>query len=230
MTTTILLFDVDGTLLLSGGAGTRALTRAFEELFGVPDGFTDIPVAGRTDPVIFDDALMRAGLTASVAARGQFQDRYCDLLEEEIVYAGPRKGVMPGVRDLLSELATRQEICCALLTGNFARSARIKLEHFELWRFFACGAYGDDAAARDHLVPIAVERARRCGVEVLASTQVVVVGDTPADVQCARAAGVRSVVVATGGFDQRALRACGAGAVLPDLSDTSAFTDLLTVG
>lgn len=230
MTQTLILFDVDGTLLLSGGAGTRALTRAFEELFGVPDGFTGIPVAGRTDPLIFGEALSRARLTAGASARERFQNRYCDLLEEEIVHPGPRKGVMPGVRTLLAELATRPEIWCALLTGNFARAARIKLEHFELWPFFACGAYGDDAPERDHLVPIAVERARKRGAEVRVPNQVIVVGDTPADVRCARAAGARAIAVATGGFDQPALDACGASAVLADLSDTAAFVDLVEAG
>ena len=230
MTTTLLLFDIDGTLLLSGGAGTRALTRAFDEMFGVPDGFTGIPVAGRTDPLIVDEALARAEVTAGPVERERFRARYCDLLEEEIVHPGPRKGVMPGVRVLLVELSTRPEICCALLTGNFARAARIKLEHFELWSFFACGAYGDDAPERDHLVPIAVERARQRGIDVQVPTQVIVVGDTPLDVQCATAAGARSVAVATGGFDEHVLRANGASAVLTDLSDTAAFIDLLDVG
>ena len=227
MRTTLILFDIDGTLLFSGGAGSRALTRTFEELFGVPNGFNGISVAGSTDPIILGQALMRAKLTVSSTMHQQFRERYCDLLEEEIIYPGPRKGLMPGVHTLLVELARHPEVCCALLTGNFARAARIKLEHFDLWSFFSCGAYGDDATERDQLGPVAIKRARQLGANVGTSSQVLVVGDTPADVQCAKAVGARSVAVATGGFDQAALHACSASAVLADLSDTKKFIDLL---
>ena len=89
--TKLVLFDIDGTLLLSGGAGKRALTRTFEELFGVVDGFDGIPVAGRTDLLIFNDALTRAGMTAESVMLGRFHIRYCDLLEKEILNPGPKK-------------------------------------------------------------------------------------------------------------------------------------------
>ena len=216
--TTLVLFDIDGTLLLSGGAGKRALTRAFEELFGVADGFDGIPVAGRTDRLIFNDALARADLTAEPATRERFHIRYCDLLEEEILNPGPRKGVMPGVRTLLARLETRSGVSCALLTGNVARAARIKLEHFDLWHFFTFGAYGEDARERDQLVQIAVDRARQHGVNVRSAAQVVVVGDTPLDVKCAVVAGARSVAVATGSFDEASLGEQGANrrTVRPD--------------
>ena len=126
----------------AGGAGKRALNRTFQELFGVLDGFEGIPVAGRTDQLIFNDALARGRVTAVESVRTRFYSRYCDLLEEEITLPGPRKGVMPGVRKLLARLGTREDVTCALLTGNFARPARIKLEHFGLWSYFVCGAYG----------------------------------------------------------------------------------------
>ena len=134
---------------------------------------------------------------------------------------------MPGVRTLLARLETRADLSCALLTGNFARAARIKLEHFDLWRFFTFGAYGEDAPERDQLVPIAVDRARQHDVNVQSATQVVVVGDTPLDVRCAAVAGARSVAVATGSFDEASLAEQGATAVLPDLTDTKAFIDLI---
>ena len=223
----LILFDIDGTLLLSGGAGKRALNRAFEELFGVAGGFDGIPVAGRTDPLIFTDALERAGVTARPAVRRRFHQRYCELLGEEILGPGPRKGLMPGVRALLARLGARSDVVCALLTGNVARAARIKLEHFDLWSCFACGAYGDDAASRDELLPIAVDRARRQGIDVPSAAQVVVVGDTPLDIRCAQRSGARSVAVATGPFDEAALRRHGADSVLPDLANTGAFIDFL---
>ncbi len=223
----ILLFDIDGTLLLSGKAGYRALTRTFEELFGVALGFDDIPVAGMTDETILTAALERAGVPADFGTRERFHSRYCELFADEIHFPGPRKGLMPGVAVLLETLSRYDNIRCGLVTGNFARPAQIKLEHFELWRFFHFGAYGDDAPVRDELVPIAVERARRSGVEVERAGDVVVIGDTPLDVQCAAAAGARSVAVATGSYDEAALRGTGAHTVLADLSDADAVVDLL---
>ena len=212
--TTLLLFDIDGTLLVSGGAGKRALNRAFEALFGAAGAFDGVPVAGRTDPLLLDDAAAGAGLTLDSEQRARFHDRYCDFLELEILQPGPRKGLMPGVEELLTHLEPRPDLCIGLLTGNFARSAQIKLDHFRLSRFFTCGAFGDDAPDRDALVPIAVERACDMGV---------VVGDTPLDVRCAKAAGARSIAVAIGPFDERALSAHGATAVLHDLRAPEIF-------
>ena len=223
----ILLFDIDGTLLLSGKAGYRALTRTFEEFFDVARGFDGIPVAGMTDEIILTAALERAGVTAGVETRAQFHTRYCELFADEIHFPGPRKGLMPGVAALLETLSQYDEVRCGLVTGNFASPARIKLEHFNLWRFFHFGAYGDDASARDELVPIAVERARSDGVVVARAGDVVVIGDTPLDVQCAAAAGARSVAVATGSYGEATLRETGAHAVLADTSDTDAVVTLL---
>ncbi len=226
----ILLFDIDGTLLLSGRAGYRALTRAFEELFGVERGFDHVPVAGMTDDLILTDALARADVPADDEARAHFHRRYCELFADEIHFPGPRKGLMPGVSRLLDRLSQIDQIRCGLVTGNFAKPARIKLAHFEVWHFFHFGAYGDDAPVRDELVPIAVERAGRDGVRVEAAADVVVIGDTPLDVQCAAAAGARSIAVATGNYDEAALRQTDAHAVLADLSDTDAVVELLLAG
>ena len=229
--TTLVLFDIDGTLLLSGGAGKRALNETFEELFGVAGGFDGIPVAGRTDPLLLDEALARHGMTAAPDLRVRFHDRYCDLLAERILDPLPRKGLMPGVRSLLARLDGCADIASALLTGNFARAARIKLEYFGLWEHFACGAYGDDAASRDELVPVAIARARRQGIDIRSPAQVVVVGDTPLDIRCAHTAGAWSVAVATGPYGEADLRAHNADRVLADLGDTGACIDLLeTVG
>ena len=221
--TRLLLFDIDGTLLLSGGAGKRALNRTFEEMFGVADAFAGIPVAGRTDLLILDDALERAGVAAGAGARARFLTRYCTHFEREILHSGPRKGLMPGVRPLLDRLRGTPGVACALLTGNIARAARVKLEHFEIRSHFVCGAYGDDAPRRDDLVPIAVERARRAGIDVDSPREAVVIGDTPLDAQCAAAAGARAVCVATGPFTEDELRRAGADAVLPDLTDPERF-------
>lgn len=220
---TLLLFDIDGTLLLSGGAGKRALNRAFADMFAVSDAFDGVPVAGRTDTLIFEDALVRSSVEADATARAGFYARYYVCLAEEIQRPGPRKGLMPGVSRLLERLAGESDLTCGLLTGNVASAARIKLEHFGLWRHFVCGAYGDDAPERDDLVPIAVARARRAGVRIEARQHAVVVGDTPLDVRCAAAGGARSIAVATGGYEEAALHASGADVVLPDLADAERF-------
>jgi phosphoglycolate phosphatase-like HAD superfamily hydrolase len=131
---------------------------------------------------------------------------------------------MPGIRELLDVLDQRDDVFLALLTGNFEAGARIKLEHFDLWRYFRCGAFGDDAADRNALVPFAVARARECGLaDPIAPEQILVVGDTPHDVACARAVGATPVGVATGGFTVEQLRESGADIVFETLADPGQF-------
>lgn len=223
----LVLFDIDGTLILTGGAGGRAMTRAFEDVFGVAQAFAGIPMAGRTDRAILQDALARAGLTMNPASFDRFRQRYYACLREEIQLPGPGKGVMPGTRDLLDELNRIEGVSVALLTGNFAEAARIKLEYFGLWRYFPWGVFGDDVIDRAILVSRALQEARGRGVPIDAPRQLLIVGDTPHDVACARAAGARALAVATGGFDRATLDAAGADLVLPDLRDRAAFRRLL---
>ena len=224
----LVLFDIDGTLVLTGGAGLRAMNRAIEETLGHADGLDGIPLAGRTDWSILVDAAGRVGREVDDPLLRILRDRYVASLAEEIQHPGKgTKAVMPGVRELLDELAVRDDVFVGLLTGNFEEGARIKLGHFDLWRYFACGAFGGDAADRNALVPFAVERAQQCGLPQIATTDVLVVGDTPHDVACAHAAGAVPVAVATGGYTVEQLRASGSDIVFPDLSDTHAFLRLL---
>jgi phosphoglycolate phosphatase-like HAD superfamily hydrolase len=224
----LLLFDIDGTLVLTGGAGGRAMTRAFRDVFGVDDAFRGIPMPGRTDPLIVADAVTRAGVTADPTRLEAFRTRYHACLREEIAYDGRgRKGVMPGIRALLDALAARDDVLLALLTGNYTEAARIKLEYFGLWRYFACGAFGEEAPARNDLVPIALARALACGGSADRLGRVVVIGDTPLDVACAHSAGALAVGVATGGHSAEELAQAGAHEVFEDLSETSRFLALL---
>jgi len=228
--TTLLLFDIDGTLILSGRAGLRALNRAFEHATGVPDGFRGINAAGRTDGYLLDEAARRAGLTLTPGLRALIHERYCETLSEEILLPGEgRKAVMPGVRPLISALDRRDDVVLALLTGNFRRSARIKLEYFDLWSPFRFGAFADDASDRNLLVPIALDRARAAGHEPRAD-RVIVIGDTPLDIECAHAGGVRALGVATGSHPADELRAAGAYEVFEDLSETDAVLTALGIG
>ena len=225
---TIVLFDIDGTLIRSGGAGSRAMSRAFEDIFGIAGAFDGIPMAGRTDKRILQDAVVRAGIDPTDPSLQQFREHYFRRLREMLSGSAYREP-LPGVRPLLDALSARSDVFLTLLTGNCEEGARAKLEHFDLWKFFSCGAYGDDADDRNDLFAVAMANARACGVPSLPADRAIVVGDTELDVKCAIAAGARSVAVATGTSSADALRQAGADTVFPDLSDTGAFLRLLDV-
>jgi phosphoglycolate phosphatase-like HAD superfamily hydrolase len=217
---TVLLFDIDGTLVLTGGAGGRAMTRAFEELYGVGNAFEGVPFNGRTDAWILSRAAAAHGIDDEAIAR--FKPLYLDYLAEELHRPGPRKGVMPGVGPLLDELSRRDDVYLALLTGNFERGACLKLEYFDLWRYFTCGAFGDTTHDRNGLLAQALARIEVCGGPQIAPADVVIIGDTPLDVGVAIAGGARSMAVATGSHTTDELRASGADVVFQDLTDLEA--------
>src|SRR5471032_3271030 len=219
---TLILFDIDGTLVLTGGAGGRAMTLAFAEIFAVPNAFQGIPMAGRSDAWILNDAADAYGIPADSPDLARFRDAYARHLAIELDKPGvARKGLMPGVRELLDALAPRTDVYLALLTGNYEEGARLKLEYFDLWRYFRCGAFGDAAPHRNVLVPKALARVEACGGPAFTPASAIVIGDTPLDVGCAQHAGARSLAVATGNHSVEQLRAAGADVVMKDLSDTN---------
>jgi phosphoglycolate phosphatase len=224
----LILFDIDGTLVLTGGAGMRAMNRACEDLVGHDSALDGVAVAGRTDWIILHDVLQRHGMTLDTDTLEELRRRYVTHLAEEMQHPGTGiKNTMPGIRELLDALQRRDDTALGLLTGNFLEGARIKLEYFDLWKYFACGAFGGDAADRNALVPVALRRARECGLPAFTSADVFVVGDTPHDIACAHAGGATPVGVATGSYTVEQLRDCGAQIVFRDLSDTDAFLRLL---
>lgn len=224
----LILFDIDGTLLLSGRAGLRAMTRAFEQTFAITNAFAGESFGGRTDSYLVSKALQAAGLPDTPEQHERFRGSYIPLLADEIQHPGTgHKGLMPGARELLEALDDYDHLHLALLTGNYREAAEIKLQHFELWDFFEWGAFSDDAADRNALVPIARRRAETYDIPPEAIERVTVIGDTPHDIECARVAGARSIAVATGGFTVDQLREFGAEEVLPDLSDTMKVLSLL---
>ena len=227
--TRLVLFDIDGTLVLTGGAGKRAMDRAFEDAFGVTDAFAEVPMGGRTDRFLIERGLERWGIPVTRDALDRFRDRYLTHLTRSIHEPGHgAKGTMPGVAALLDALDARPQVATALLTGNYAAGARIKLEHFGLWHRFGWGVFGDDHAERDALARAAVAQAPARGVVLARPSQAVVVGDTPLDIACARAAGARVVAVATGGHSLDELRACAPDLALPDLRDLDVVVDLVS--
>jgi len=222
----LLLFDIDGTLVLTGRAGLRAMVRAFRELFGHDDPFAGVAMAGRTDTFLLSEALGGLGLADDEATHARFREIYLQFLSEEIEQPGTgRKGVMPGVRPLLDALAAQNGFHLALLTGNYREAARIKLSHFDLWHFFPWGVFGDESPDRNMLA----KRARDRAAEQIptSTTDIVVVGDTPFDIECARAIGARAIGVGTGGHSTSELREVGADIVFEDLRDTKAVLDAL---
>jgi phosphoglycolate phosphatase-like HAD superfamily hydrolase len=216
----IVLFDIDGTLVLTGRAGLRGMTAAFSRLYGSASALDGIPVAGRTDRAIVSEALRAAGQRVTSEEILRLRDAYIADLQVEIgkPVADP-SGVLPGVEALLEELESQPGVSVGLLTGNFEAGARIKLGHFDLWKRFPFGAFGDDHDDRNALVPVALASARDAGVEAASPDRVVVIGDTPLDIACARAHGARAVAVATGSYSSDELQAAGADVVVPTLVD-----------
>ena len=223
----VILFDIDGTLVHTGGAGGRAMLRAFAEFFELGDRLGPMSVAGRTDYWIVAEMARRHGIDFSPGALGSFKTSYVSHLEKEMHMPGPGKGVMPGVTRLLDALEARDDVHLGLLTGNFEAGARIKLGYFDLWRYFPFGAFGDKTPDRNALLEVALARVETGGGPSASRDDVTIVGDTPLDVEVAKAGGARSLAVATGSYEADPLRASGADVVLDDLGDLIAVLDAL---
>jgi phosphoglycolate phosphatase len=209
------LFDVDGTLLLTQGAGRDALSRALRDQFGVDDDLTGISFGGRTDLLILADICARHGLAFRDGEQARFWDRVA--FHMRVLMDPPRGSLLPGVPALLDAVSAEPTWVRALLTGNMSEMARIKLSSFGVYERFAWGAFGEEAPDRDALAKLAVRRAaERHGVT---PDRCIVVGDTEHDIACARAAGARVVAVATGGRSQEELLTHAPDLALRDLTD-----------
>ena len=220
----LVLFDIDGTILLSGGAGRRAITAALSEAVDTVDAFSGIRFDGKTDPQIVGELLAAAGHEHHDEARvAALCERYVTLLEQELSGRTTDTVLMPGVPELLDRLEAEDAVVLGLLTGNLARGARLKLSAAGISpERFRVGAYGSDSAHRPELPAVAARRAEPFFGRIPAGQEVVIIGDTPADIYCGSGIGARALAVATGGYDVEALAACGPHAVFSDLSDTAA--------
>jgi phosphoglycolate phosphatase-like HAD superfamily hydrolase len=226
----LVLFDIDGTLVLSGRAGVRAMNLAFDRLHAHGDALDGVAIAGRTDRAIVTDAMAKIGVDPTDASIEALRDAYVERLRVEIGRppAEHPSLVLPGVSAMLDALAAEPRAVTALLTGNFHLGAAVKLQHFDLWHRFQFGAYGDRHVDRRQLVPVALEQARAAGLADASAAEVVIIGDTPHDVDCAKAHGARVLAVATGGFDRAALTACGADLAVDTLEDVPALLSWMT--
>lgn len=228
----LVLWDVDGTLLTTSGIAQRAFDLAAAHVLGRPPGAHEVRMSGKTDPSIALEILAFAGL-AGDAARALVPEMLARL-EWELAAAGDavrtEGRVHPGVEAVLARLHAEPAVLQSLLTGNTAANGVFKVQAFGLdrWLDLEVAAFGSDNHDREQLVAVAVERAARLRGRRFAPDQVVVVGDTPRDLACARAAGAVCVLVATGRFGVDELAGTGADAVLADLSDVDAAVALLT--
>jgi len=220
----LVLFDIDGTLLLSDGAGRRAIHRALNEVFGTT-GPTDYFFDGKTDPQIVRELMRLAGHgNEHIDARMErLFERYLELLHEELSDPSHHPYALPGVPELLDALESRAHVILGLLTGNLERGARAKLEAVGLNPArFRVGAYGSDHEDRPELPAIAAARTKRqLGIDVTGNA-IVVIGDTPADLTCGKALGASAIGVATGRYTVEQLRRHDPIEVFRDLSDTDA--------
>ena len=221
----VILFDIDGTLIRSGGAGKFAMEAAMKNAFGLTKVRDNVPYSGRTDQAIGGDLLRENDIDVTDATMRALRAAYLDALPRSLVEQGGT--VCAGIPEILRELAPRPDVLLGLITGNVREGARIKLTHFGFWDTFALGGYGDihtdrNDVARDALRQVHEHLGRRVPLE-----EVWVIGDTPLDVQCARAIGARAVAVATGWHAIEELHATDADHVMADFADPAALLSVL---
>ena len=218
----LVLFDIDGTLLSSGMAGSDAMTLAFAELFQIDHAFRGIRMSGKTDPAILREAMANHCLQEAEHDLARFHERYVTHLRRTLQEPERPRRLMPGIPRVLEVLQTHSDLLLGLLTGNTVMGAQLKLESFGLWHYFRLGAYGSDSGDRNALVPIAQERARALVSRPIPAERVFVIGDTPRDIACAHAYGARAVAVATGSYELAELQQHRPEYCLADLGDIEA--------
>ena len=221
----LLLFDIDGTLIHSGGAGIEALKRALKERFRIEDDLHDIEFAGMTDSGIVTSILNKHRIPASAENVAAFLDSYVHLLSNELPR---RKGkLLPGVLELLEKLKGRKHVVLALLTGNVSRGAQLKLGHYGVWDFFEFGAFADDHHDRNQLGPFARARAKEKHGREFSADEIDVIGDTPRDIACGKALGARTIAVATGSWSRDKLAQHQPDILIDNFSDVDRLIDTL---
>ncbi len=217
----LILWDIDGTLIVSGRAGIHSLERAFEKLHGRKPDFSQLDVFGRTDKWIAQQVLAHHDLPANPENVHAYLEAYLTVLHEE-VRARPGR-LLPGILELLETLHHRPDTAQGLLTGNLQRGARIKLEHYKVWHYFAFGAFGDDSPIRNELGPHALRRAKERHAFEFAPERTFVIGDTPHDIECGKIIGAKTIGVATGKYSVPDLLAHQPTAAFTDFADPAAF-------
>lgn len=222
---TLLLWDIDGTLLTTPHAGHASVKRAIKKAHGTDENVDDLDFHGSTDPLIFNMVQEKFGIENHDDIRHRYYEAYFEALQEEL-HARPNIR-HNGVLERLEEGHDRDDIVQGLLTGNVPRGAEIKLVHYDLWHFFEFGAFGDDGPTRNDLGPHALRRASELHDTEFDPAHTFVIGDTPHDVACGKAIGANTIALATGKYSVEELAAHEPTATLADLSDGEAFWQII---
>lgn len=225
----MLLFDIDGTLLLSGGVGKVAFEKAFQEIFDIPDSWGGTVPDGKTDPIIFEEILKRE------LKRAYTPDEYQALFERYTFHFSrhigdsPRFRLMPGIPDLLEHLVINEELLIGIATGNISKVSEMKLNRAGLSRYFRFGGFGCDHAERIHVVEAAVRRGEKVSGRSFSVRDIYVIGDAEADVRAAKALGLNIISVATGGTPKETLAGLQPDFLFDDLTDKNRFLEALSL-
>jgi phosphoglycolate phosphatase len=220
ITKRLLLFDIDGTLIDSGGAGIQSLKDVLRQQFGISDDLRGVEIAGKTDTGIVHQILRKQNIAVNDETTAAFLDLYVEFLAREL----PRRNgtILPGVQELLRRLQARPQNVLGLLTGNVERGAKLKLSYYGIWGFFEFGAFADDHHDRNQLGAFAQRRAREKHAIDFAAADIDVIGDTPHDIACGKAIGARTIAVTTGGFTREQLAEHQPDHVVEDFSEVEA--------
>jgi phosphoglycolate phosphatase len=214
----LVLFDIDGTLVHTGGAGVKAFAKVFETAFNARDGFEKLKFAGRTDVSLVREFFQYHAIAETPGNFELFFEQYVFWLDYILNHSDTN--ACPGVHELLRDLKKLEKPpLTGLLTGNIRLGAEIKLRHFNLWNEFETGAFADDSEDRDQIATVARERGRRLLGNGLQDQEILVIGDTPLDIRCGRAIGARVLAVATGGATLEELKRHEPDWAVKDLSD-----------
>ena len=217
----LVLFDIDGTLVHTGGAGVKAFARVFADEFGAKDGFENLKFAGRTDVSLVREFFKHHNIAETAANFERFFERYVLWLDHILSHSQTK--VCHGVWEFIAELRTLpQPPLLGLLTGNIRLGAEIKLRHFDLWKEFETGAFADDKEDRDEIAAVAKQRGSRVLGKKLRGNEVLVIGDTPLDIRCGRAIKAKVLAVATGGATLDELKQHQPDWAVQDLREISA--------
>lgn len=222
------LFDIDGTLITSGGAGVHSFTEAVRDFCGGTAPLEGINFAGNTDTGIARSVLRAAGIEPTGANVMGLLDAYLSILRRRMSLHDGR--LLPGIIPLLDGLKEREDCVLALLTGNLAAGAEVKLTHYGVWHYFGFGAYADDHHIRNELGPVAAARALEAHGEEFPPGRIYVIGDTPRDIECGKAFGALTVAVATGNYPREELASHQPDFLFDDFSDPEAVMTAIAPG
>ncbi len=219
----MLLFDIDGTLLLTGGAGRIAFEKAFFELFGIENAWGQTLPDGKTDPAIIQEIAQKT--IRRILSEEEYKklcQRYLSYFSGEIGNS-PRFRLLPGVPELLEQLAKIKELTLGIATGNFKEAAMLKLEKGSLRHYFLFGGFGCDSHERVGILTAAIERGGKILGATFSPSQIFVIGDTPQDILAAKKIGAHSIAVATGRLKEKELASHAPAYLFPDLKNTHKF-------